>query len=82
MDDTEKIRADLETMSRDTKVLLYVTGHLDSLMKKGLVEHSSGSSPMSEEGRSYFRILIEQGFKPTDEEITSAIKFLANPQQR
>ena len=59
---------------REDKVLIYVTGVLDNLKQKGIIE--GGGFKLGTIGIEAYKKLIKDGFVATDEEIKAAIDAL------
>ena len=61
-------------VDRIKKVIVYTIGSLDELIDIGLV--TGGQHTLSEEGKKMLKELDESDFKPTDDEVRTAIAFL------
>jgi hypothetical protein len=65
-----------EELGHSEKVFLYTLYHLESLMDKGLIE---GPKTLMDEGRRYYEeVLAPAGFRPTEGEITAAMRFITS----
>jgi hypothetical protein len=78
-----KSKQELENMlserTHDAKVFMYVLGMLEDLSKKGLVKAEPGASRLTKEGYEAYKILKEQGFTPSQDEINEAMHWILNP---
>lgn len=62
-------------LDREEKVATWCVYHLCSLKKKGLVD---GGYDMTEKGEEYAKELVDSGFRPTQEEMESCLRFLTS----
>lgn len=67
----------MEVLKRDEQVLIFVIGTAEGLKAKGLL--TGGPADLAPAGRAEYERLKASGFRPTDEEIQAAMRFLCSP---
>lgn len=65
---------EIEVLSRNHKVMIFVLGTCEKLASKGLL--TGGRFQLDPRGQSIFESLKQSGFRPTDHEIKVAMNVL------
>lgn len=65
----------LDNADHVSKVLVWVLGHMDELVQKGLLARTDDAEKLTESGKATYHALLAEGFEATNEEIRWTVEL-------